>query len=59
MHCDPHSTSANLAFQTISFPGGPSHSMGTIDGMQQYLTVMNSHPLLQTAISNQQLVTAQ
>ena len=47
MHCDPHSTTSNLALQTINFPG--SNNLPTIEGgmgMNQYLTLMNTHPLL-------------
>lgn len=51
VHCDPHSTSSNLALQSINFPGA-SPSMPTYEGMHQYLTMMNTHPLLQTALTN-------
>ena len=52
MHCDPHSTTSHMALQTINFPGANPATMPTIDGMHQYLTVMNTHPLLQTAMTN-------
>ena len=56
-HCDPHSTTTNLALQSINFPGG-NNSIPILDGMNQYLAAINTHPLLQTASSNQRMLTS-